>query len=376
MSVSLQDFEVVRPKYEECQENLLDWFAHIHTQSKNQLQNWNSSESSAFENELREKLFSLGVGENKIERRGFEFNDFNHRNFEEMEIYNLSDAPTGYGLGKRMALYDELTSNIFEKIYPENRLLPSHLIHVTCTGYVAPSPAQKLVSSRSSGSRSMVTHAYHMGCYGSIPSIRIGMGHYFVNGESSDIVHTELCSLHINPTNQSTDQLVIQSLFADGFIKYSVGKSGSSPGFKVLGIHEEVIGDSTSKMTWVCDEWGFKMSIAREVPLLIRKALEPYLAKLAKIAGVDREVLGKAHYAIHPGGPKIIQQIAQALDLSENEVEHSQGVLNDYGNMSSATLPHVWDRIVKDPDIKSGELVVSLAFGPGLTICGALFEKE
>ena len=51
-------------------------------------------------------------------------------------------------------------------------------------------------------------------------------------------------------------------------------------------------------------------------------------------------------------------------------------MLHDYGNMSSATLPHVWQRILEDSRIAAGTPVVSLAFGPGLTMCGALFVKR
>lgn len=374
MSVSLYDFKVVRPQFEERQETLLDWLVHAHTQS--QMQTSSAIDAKAFETALREKLFSLGLGENKIQKRGFVLEDFNHRNWDKMDIYPVSSNPQGHGLGKRMALYDRLVSSTFEQIYSSQAPLPAHLIHVTCTGYVAPSPAQKLVAGRSQGSRCIVTHAYHMGCYGSIPSIRIAQGHYLARNETSDIVHTEVCSLHVNPTLSSTEQLVIQSLFADGFIKYSVGKSGTAPGLKLLSIHEEVLDQTSSKMGWVCEEWGFKMSISKDIPVILRKSLKPYLERLARLANIPLASLAKAHYAIHPGGPKIIEQIAQLLELTDEGIAHSQGVLRDYGNMSSATLPHVWDRILKDPKIQPGELVVGLAFGPGLSICGALFTKE
>ena len=49
-------------------------------------------------------------------------------------------------------------------------------------------------------------------------------------------------------------------------------------------------------------------------------------------------------------------------------------MLRDYGNMSSATLPYIWMRLLRDVPV--GTLIPSLAFGPGLTICGALFEKR
>ena len=92
-------------------------------------------------------------------------------------------------------------------------------------------------------------------------------------------------------------------------------------------------------------------------------------------SGIEREELKCAHYAIHPGGPKIVENIAEKLGLEPDQTRHTVAVLQNYGNMSSATLPHIWERILKDDTIKAGERIVSMAFGPGLTICGSVFER-
>jgi predicted naringenin-chalcone synthase len=43
--------------------------------------------------------------------------------------------------------------------------------------------------------------------------------------------------------------------------------------------------------------------------------------------------------------------------------------------MSSATLPHIWMRLLEASDVPVGTPVVSLAFGPGLTVAAALMVK-
>jgi predicted naringenin-chalcone synthase len=50
-------------------------------------------------------------------------------------------------------------------------------------------------------------------------------------------------------------------------------------------------------------------------------------------------------------------------------------VLADCGNMSSATLPHIWKLLLEDPAVPPGTLIPSMAFGPGLTVCGAVLQK-
>lgn len=81
-------------------------------------------------------------------------------------------------------------------------------------------------------------------------------------------------------------------------------------------------------------------------------------------------------FAIHPGGPRLIEQLGQLLELAPAQYATSLDVLRDHGNMSSATLPHVWMRLLDDRRVPAGTLIPSLAFGPGLTICGALLEKR
>lgn len=129
-------------------------------------------------------------------------------------------------------------------------------------------------------------------------------------------------------------------------------------------------------MSWQCEHWGMGMSLAREVPVLIGRSLSGFLNHLIEQAGLDsKELCENSFFAIHPGGPKIIDQIADLLHLKPHQIQYSQHVLREYGNMSSATLPHVWQQILDDPSVPSGAKIISLAFGPGLSVSGGLFEK-
>jgi len=308
-----------------------------------------------------------------------------------MPIYPVDVHPEGCGFSARSSFFDEATSHAFQHFYRKSKKGPAHLIHVTCTGYVAPSAAQKIVSQKNWGEQTIVTHAYHMGCYAAIPAIRIGVGFLHTppspikkssNEQSINIVHTELCSLHMNPLRHSTEQLVIQSLFADGFIKYSVvnekcAKNSAFPYFKILALHEETVPNSLKSMTWRCEDWGLGMSIAKEVPVLIARSLPGFIERLFLKAKVSMQNnLNKCLFAVHPGGPKILHQVQELLQLPQVRLSHSHKVLRNFGNMSSATLPHIWEIILKNAKVKDKTWVVSLAFGPGLSISGTLFEKR
>jgi predicted naringenin-chalcone synthase len=120
-----------------------------------------------------------------------------------------------------------------------------------------------------------------------------------------------------------------------------------------------------------------QMTLSRKVPDHIRTGLGAFLDRLAAEAGLSAaSLLEEAFFAIHPGGPRIIDEIASLLGLRPEQVQASNTVLLNHGNMSSATLPHVWSAMLADAAVPAGALVVSLAFGPGLTIAGALLRKS
>lgn len=361
----VSDFQILRPQFETAQEKTLEWLASAHARA---------ARDETFREKIREKLWHVGCKPDRIEKRGHVLADFLGNDWEKMEIYQLDEHPKGKDFSHRSKIFDENVSRLFEIFY-QNQTAPDDLIHVSCTGYVSPSGAQKIVSAKGWGETTTVTHAYHMGCYGSLPALRMAKGFLASEPEKrqTDIVHTEICCLHVNPSLHSTDQLVTQSLFADGFIKYSLKQESSGSGFALLAIQEEIIPESTHAMTWNVVDWGNQMYLAKEVPVLIARHLEGYLKRLC---AKGKRALEKACFAIHPGGPKILQHVQQLFRLSDKQMEHSFNILKKYGNMSSATLPHIWDALLKDETIPDGTPVVSLAFGPGLTISGSLMEKR
>jgi predicted naringenin-chalcone synthase len=363
----LSHFSVIRPEHEYSQERALLWIAKAHTMSAHgDLAEENIDE---FHEQLLRKLMVLGVGPNKIEKRGTMLADFTHENFPNMHIYRIDkDNQQGQDLKVRSDFFEKSADTLFDQFY-ENTPLADHLLQVTCTGYVFPSAAQKLVS-RKQDYDTVVTNVFHMGCYASIPAIRIAGGMILEN-ETADIVHTEMCSLHMNPALHDIEQLVVQTLFADGFVKYTVSKEKQT-GFEVIAMQELIIPESIESMSWRQESWGMKMHISKHVPTLIKQQLKSYIQMLFHKASLPVQ---EAYYAIHPGGPKIIDEVAKELQLPAYAIQHSAHILKQCGNMSSATLPHVWDAMLKDSTVPDGALVVSLAFGPGLTVAGSIMRK-
>jgi predicted naringenin-chalcone synthase len=353
--IALTDFQVQMPALWMDQLSSLEYIGQVHAKTQ-----------TITSEELLPRLKRFGVKPTQISKRYFE---------------NTALAANGDDILTRTRVFAERGREIVEAFYPARvdgaPLLPppDHLIHVTCTGYVSPSPVQQVVTKRGWAGETAVTHAYHMGCYASLPAVRIAEGLVAARNKHVDIIHTEMCALHMDRTDHSAEQLVVQSLFADGHIKYSAKSLDAvTSGYQVLAIKELIIPDSQQDMSWITASWGMKMTLSREVPAKIAVSLRKFVLDLCHEAEVDFvEILKSGVFAIHPGGPKIIDLVQENLELSDEQVRASREVLFERGNMSSATLPHVWYKL-QEQKTSSRKKVLSLAFGPGLTIFGALFE--
>ena len=358
----VHSFRPVLPSNHLNQDIIVDWILKAHSRTE-YLTN-GTQDVDLMENRLRR--FTLSS--NYIQNRYFECNELDE-NWEEHEIYKLvQENPSGVTIGTRNQYFGKKVIKVFDELYQFK--MPFHLIHVSCTGYLSPSPAQIYFSQKKNAPE--ISHAYQMGCYASLPSIRLAMGMSLSEGADIDIVHTEMCSLHLDSSTHTPEQIVVQTLFADGHIKYSVGPERK--GLKILAIKEKIISETQTDMTWIPDSYGMKMTLSRDVPFKIRDHLPEFIDELCKKAKVDKnEILKNAIFAIHPGGPKIIDAVARKLELKSEQFELSKKVLFERGNMSSATLPHIWNEILNSSPSNERK-ILSLAFGPGLTIFGSIFE--
>ncbi len=343
---------------------------------------------------LRERMGRYGTSSEYIARRQVSvltsrFVESNPASdSESVRRYGDLRSPTGETLDERMNLFEEIACDVFERAYRDRQTPPpDDIVHVSCSGYVSPSPVQSFLSRR--GWLGVgVTHSYHMGCYGAFPAIRTALGlvgSSYVSlpapKQRVDLVHTEFLSLHFDLLGEEADNFVTSTLFADGFIKYAAYPQSEfakrdRSGLKILAIEEHMLPDSLPEMTLRPGPLQFDMSLSKRVPFMIRDSIADFVRSICAQVDLDFErEKSTMIFAIHPGGPAILNQIRGKLGIEESQVALSRQVLYEHGNMASATAPHIWQLIVESPAIPRGSKVLSMAFGPGLTVIGALFEK-
>lgn len=250
----------------------------------------------------------------------------------------------------------------------------THVVTASCTGFSAPGFDVSLVRTLGLSPRVHRTHVGFMGCYAGFPTLRLAQTICRADPAALVlVVHVELCTLHVRFTG-APETLVANSLFADGASAALVGGErhldlGQGPALAFVGSATLLLPDGDDDMTWRIGDHGFAMTLSPRIPHLVRKHLPGACEALLAEHGVGRRDV--RHWAIHPGGPAILDQAAKALALPEASLGIPRHVLRSCGNMSSATLWFLLDRFRREPQ---PGLLYACGFGPGLTLDSALLD--
>ena len=241
---------------------------------------------------------------------------------------------------------------------------------VSCTGYAT--PGLDLILAQNLGMAPTLQRLCvgHMGCYAALPALAAVGDAVVARGMTALLLCVELTSLHVQPPSRDLDQLVSHALFSDAAVAVVVKPTG--PGLQLVDIAANTDCAHEDKMTWQITDLGFRMTLSSRVPDVLAAALRPTVEDLAHRNNVDLSDI--AGWAIHPGGPRILDVCASVLGLDNDAMAPSRDTLRDHGNCSSATVLLVLERLLEERTFASGDHIIALAFGPGLTLYAALLR--
>ncbi|MGW0175540.1 type III polyketide synthase [Rhodococcus sp. NPDC003322] len=246
----------------------------------------------------------------------------------------------------------------------------THLIVITCTGFYSPGIDFELIKSCGISPSVERTQIGFMGCLAGINGLKLA--HHIVRSEPSArvlVVSLELCSLHLQ-RSESLETMLSFLVFGDGCAAVLV--SADEEGIAMDSFKAVMVPGSPELITWRIGDIGFDMVLSGKVPGTLARALdEPTLKEI--LAGADRESIDL--WAVHPGGRSILDAVEDAIGLAPDALSASRHVLDNYGNMSSATVLFVLAEIMKRArDGGPTGTGCAMAFGPGLTAETMLFH--
>ncbi|MBX3389614.1 MAG: type III polyketide synthase [Phycisphaeraceae bacterium] len=295
-------------------------------------------------------------------------------------------CPSGPGTAARMAIYAKRATSLAIRstraALADSRVHPgeiTHLVSASCTGFASPGWDIDLVEALGLPRTVQRTNVGFMGCHAAINALRLAEAFSRADKAARVLVCcTEVCSVHFR-YDARPDQVVANALFADGSSAAVVGAWGGAWGGVGAGEAEfacvsstssRLIEDSRDQMGWAVGDHGFEMNLGIELTGTIRRRAGEWVREWLDSEELTIEEVGS--WAVHPGGPKILSAIGEALCLPGCALDASRQVLGLHGNMSSATVLFVLEAMRSRRELRLP--CVLMSFGPGITAEGLLLR--
>ena len=231
-----------------------------------------------------------------------------------------------------------------------------HVLVTCCTGFYAPGLDFDVIDHLGLCGSVERTMIGFMGCYAAVNALKLAR--HIVRStpdESVLILNLELCTLHLQQS-QDLGEILSFLLFGDGCTASLV--SDAPTGLAIDSFDAIQIAGTRDLITWRVRDVGFDMLLSGRVPGEIGKTLSACGEERLKASSIDL-------WAIHPGGRSVLDAVEEGLRLAPDRLEDARAVLCRFGNMSSATIMFVLERMMKHA--QTGQTGCAMSFGPGLT---------
>ncbi|GLY08087.1 type III polyketide synthase [Actinoplanes sp. NBRC 101535] len=245
----------------------------------------------------------------------------------------------------------------------------------SCTGYAT--PGLDILLARDLGMSPTVQRLFvgHMGCYAALPGLGATSDYVTARGRPALLLCAELTSLHLQPPADRTDiqQIVSHALFSDAAVAVVLTpRDQALAGYAVREVAAVTDTTTADHMTWEVTDLGFRMGLSAEVPAVLAAHVRGLVDDVLARHGLTVDAIDG--WAVHPGGPRILDVVQEQLGLDDDALAASRGVLSAYGNCSSPTVLLVLDALRKRQ--LPPRRILMLAFGPGLTLYVTLLEAS
>jgi alkylresorcinol/alkylpyrone synthase len=179
------------------------------------------------------------------------------------------------------------------------------------------------------------------------------------------LLSVELCSLTLQRDDETMANFVATGLFGDGAAAVVlVGENRAEPGPRIVDTRSSFFPDTREVIGWNIGSTGFEIVLTAGVAEVIERHFPAEVA--AFLADHELAVDDVDAWIAHPGGPKVLEAFAHALDLPRDRFDASWATLDRVGNLSSAAVLHVLADTI-NAGVTPGGSGLLFALGPGVS---------
>jgi alkylresorcinol/alkylpyrone synthase len=216
------------------------------------------------------------------------------------------------------------------------------------------------------------TDKYHLtgvGCASGVPLIRLTSQAMTEHpGRRALVVAAESMSgILMRATAQERRAKTVGSaIFGDGCAAVLLSDDEDAEGPAILASEVHQIGDSLSAVRLHLEPHDSYLHLDRDLPALAGAGLPSVVDRFLRRRGLGREAID--HWIVHPGGRRIIENVALALGLSDEQVETSWRTLADHGNVGTPSILYVLADTIERYRPRPGARGLMVTIGPGVTV--------
>jgi predicted naringenin-chalcone synthase len=285
-------------------------------------------------------------------------------------VEDVSDWSTSKRMARYLAEAVPLGKEALAAAFADAAVDPAEvglLAVCSCTGYVT--PGLDILLARDLGLPADCQRLFvgHMGCYAALPGLSTVADYVTVHRRPAVLLCVELPTLHLQPPTVDPGQMVAHALFSDAAAAVVLTPGGD--GYEVARVASLTDPSTADHMTWDVTELGFRMGLSPRVPDVLAQHVAPFVTDL--LAGAGLSASDVDGWAVHPGGPHILDVVERELALPADALAASRDVLAVHGNCSSPTVLLILDELRR----LGRRRVLAMAFGPGLTLYAALLSS-
>ena len=274
-------------------------------------------------------------------------------------------------IGARNAIYQELAPRLASQAVSVIRQTATLtdvgiLVASSCTGYMVPGWDVQLAQEYGLSPATVRLPITEAGCAGGVVAAARATDYLRLRGGKALAVAVELCSLALH-LDAADGNLTSALIFGDGAGALLLDASESQlPGtLEIVDSSSFLVPCSREALGFALTDGGFYPLLARDLADLLPDATGAAVCDLLNRNGLSE--VRPDFWLVHPGGPRVLEAVEDALDLKEDDLRWSWDVLRQFGNTSSAAIIDVIRRYLEDDDAPRGWGVV-IAFGPGVSI--------
>ncbi|MDF2434183.1 MAG: alkylresorcinol/alkylpyrone synthase [Mucilaginibacter sp.] len=240
------------------------------------------------------------------------------------------------------------------------------ILFVSTTGLATPSIDALIINKLKLNPHINRIPVWGLGCGGGVSGMAKANTLAIANPDAVVLlVAVELCSLTLIKSDYSKSNFIGSSLFSDGVAACIVKGDNYNAGgnVKYVASSSKLYYDSLEVMGWDFKDTGFNVLFSKDIPTFINEHIKEDITCF-----LTRHKLGLSdikNFIFHPGGKKVLDAYNDALAVEGDFLQKTRQIMNDYGNMSSATVLYVLGKFIREGFEPGYGLM--LAMGPGFS---------